>query len=98
LADTGVRDLADVRAHHSKLLGPSDAMAAGLTELKSFLYQNFYFHHRLIRMSRKAHEILARIYNAYMETPTMLLPDVRAQAEVLGIERALTDYLSGMTD
>jgi dGTPase len=33
-----------------------------------------------------------------METPAMLPPDVRAQAEDLGLERALTDYLSGMTD
>ncbi|HLU83458.1 MAG TPA: deoxyguanosinetriphosphate triphosphohydrolase [Trueperaceae bacterium] len=98
LADAGVTSLADVRSYHSKLLGPSDEMAEGLSELKSYLYQNFYFHHRLIRMSRKAHEILERIFNAYMETPTMLPPDVRAQAEDLGLERALTDYLSGMTD
>jgi dGTPase len=98
LTDAGITDLAGVRSFHSKLLGPSDEMAAGLSELKSYLYQNFYFHHRLIRMSRKAHEILARIFNAYMETPAMLPPDVRAQAEDLGLERALTDYLSGMTD
>lgn len=98
LLDAGVKDLADVRSYHSKLLGPSEDMAEGLAELKSFLYQNFYFHYRLIRMSRKAHEILARIFNAYMETPTMLPPDVKAQAEDLGLERALTDYLSGMTD
>jgi len=98
LNDEGITDLAGVRSHHSKLLGPSETMAAGLTELKAFLYENFYFHHRLIRMSRKAHQILERIYNAYIETPTMLPPAVRAQAEDLGLERALTDYLSGMTD
>src|SRR5690606_25387987 len=98
LADAGINDLGDVRSYHTKLLGPSEAMAAGLSELKSFLYENFYFHHRLIRMSRKAHQILERIYNAYIETPTMLPPAVTAQALDLGLERALTDYLSGMTD
>ncbi len=98
LADAGVRDLADVRAHETKLLGPSEGLAERLAELKAFLYTNFYFHFRLIRMSRKAFEILERLYNAYLTTPTMLPPDVQRQAEQLGLERALTDYLSGMTD
>src|SRR5690606_3377546 len=98
LADAGVRDLADVRAHETKLLGPSAGLAERLGELKEFLYTNFYFHFRLIRMSRKAFEILERLYNAYLTTPTMLPPDVQRQAEQLGLERALTDYLSGMTD
>ena len=98
LQDAGVKDLAGVRTAASKLLGPSEAMAAKLGELKAFLYQNFYFHHRLIRMSRKAHQILERIFNAYQETPTMLPPEVTAQAAILGLDRALTDYLAGMTD
>ena len=98
LADAGVNDLAAVRSHSEKLLGPSETMVARLRELKSFLYENFYFHYRLIRMSRKAFEILERLFNAYMETPTMLPPDVQQQATQLGLERALTDYLSGMTD
>ena len=98
LGDAGVKDLADVRSHASKLLGPSEQMETGLRELKAFLYENFYFHYRLIRMSRKAFEILERLFNAYMHTPTMLPPDVQRQAEELGLERALTDYLSGMTD
>ena len=98
LADAGVKDLADVRRHDSKLLGPSAAMERQLKDLKEFLYANFYFHFRLIRMSRKAFEILERLFNAYVKTPTMLPPDVQRQAEQLGLKRALTDYLSGMTD
>ncbi len=98
LGDSGVATLADVRAYHTKLLAPSDAMAAKLKDLKAFLYENFYFHYRLIRMSRKAHLVLAALYQAYTETPTMLPPDVQREAEEEGIERALSDYLSGMTD
>ena len=73
-------------------------MARQLAELKSYLYTNFYFHHRLIRMTRKAHQVLERIYNAYLETPDMLPPTVQQQVAELGLERALTDYLAGMTD
>ncbi len=93
-----MKSLADVRAYHTKLLAPSDEMAARLAELKAFLYENFYFHYRLIRMSRKANLVLASLYQAYTETPTMLPPDVQREAEEEGIERALSDYLSGMTD
>ncbi len=98
LAEREVRDLADVRRAPDKLLAPSDGMARQLGELKEYLYANFYFHHRLIRMTRKAHLVLERIYHAYVETPDMLPPDVAAQAPELGLERAVTDYIAGMTD
>jgi dGTPase len=94
----GVRSIADVRAHDGPLLGPSPALASELDELKRFLYEHFYFHYRLIRMTRKADHVLERLYLAYGATPAMLPPDVRRQADDLGLERAVIDYLAGMTD
>src|SRR5690606_13840428 len=85
LLDHGIGTLEDVRQAPTKLLGPSDDMARQLAELKSYLYTNFYFHHRLIRMTRKAHQVLERIYNAYLETPDMLPPDVQQQVADLGL-------------
>ncbi|MCW5820916.1 MAG: deoxyguanosinetriphosphate triphosphohydrolase, partial [Trueperaceae bacterium] len=73
-------------------------MGEQLAQLKEFLYKNFYFHHRLIRMTHKAHLVLERIYHAYVELPDMLPPDVVGQAQTLGLERAVTDYIAGMTD
>ncbi len=93
-----VTSIDDVRAQPLVLVGPDDALAGQLAELKRFLYEHFYFHHRLIRMTRKADHILERIYGAYCKTPSMLAPDVRRQAEALGLERAVVDYLAGMTD
>ncbi len=98
LLEHDINDMDDVRQAGKKLLAPSESMAAELAELKEFLFQNFYFHHRLIRMTRKAHQVLERIYNAYLQTPEMLPPDVSSQLDELGLERALTDYLAGMTD
>lgn len=98
LLEHNVADMNDVRQAGQKLLAPSESMAADLAQLKEFLFHNFYFHHRLIRMTRKAHQVLERIYNAYVETPEMLPPDVSKQVAELGLERALTDYLAGMTD
>ncbi len=98
LREHGIESLNDVRNAPSKLLGPSARLASQLAELKAFLYQNFYFHHRLIRMSKKANMILERMFMAYLAAPDMLPPAVRRDAEELGLKRALTDYLSGMTD
>jgi len=94
----GVAGIDDVRTHPVVLVGPDDALAAELAELKRFLYEHLYFHHRLIRMTRKADHILERLFDAYCASPTMLAPDVRQQAEALGLERAVVDYLAGMTD
>ncbi len=98
LRTAGVRTVDDVRRHPTTLVGPGEALAAQLAEFKRFLYQRLYFHHRLIRMTRKADHILERIFTAYCTTPEMLAPEVRAQGETLGLERAVVDYLAGMTD
>ncbi len=93
-----VTTIDDIRRHDVTLVGPGPELALELAELKRFLYERLYFHHRLIRMTRKADHILERIFQAYCSTPEMLAPDVRAQADVLGLERAVVDYLAGMTD
>ncbi len=98
LRTAGVRTVDDVRRHPTTLVGPGEALAAQLAEFKRFLYQRLYFHHRLIRMTRKADHILERIFTAYCTTPEMLAPEGRAQGETLGLERAVVDYLAGMTD
>lgn len=94
----GVKSVADVRSAPAKLVGNSPVLAAELRELKSFLYENFYYHFRLIRMTRKADEILERLFGAYMEEPRMLPPAVRAHGDSRGLQRATIDYLAGMTD
>ncbi len=94
----GLRTVADVRAAPAKVVGNSPELSARLHELKGFLFQNFYYHFRQIRMTRKADHILERIFRAYLAEPDMLPFDVQQQVEVLGLERAVTDYLAGMTD
>lgn len=98
LSAGAIDTLDDVRSAPSKLVGNAPAVCQQLRELKEFLYQNFYFHYRLIRMTKKAEHILSQIFHAYVASPNMLPPAVRQQAEALGIVRAVTDYLAGMTD
>ncbi len=93
-----VQSIEDVRHNAQPLVAPGEELAAELAELKRFLYDRLYFHYRLIRMTRKADRILERIFSAYCATPEMLSREVRDQADALGLERAVVDYLAGMTD
>jgi dGTPase len=94
----GVASVDDVRALPGTLVTSGPDLAPELSELKRFLYAHLYRHHRQIRMKRKADHILERIYTAYVGQPEMLPPDVEREAERLGAERAVLDYLAGMTD
>lgn len=98
LRASGVETADDVRGAPTKLVGPSPEMQGKLRELKRFLFDNFYFHYRLIRMTKKAEHILERLFEAYNAAPDMLPFEVQAQIGERGRVRAVTDYLSGMTD
>ena len=94
----GVKTLNDVRRAPTKLVGTEPKLHAQLAELKSFLYENLYYHFRQIRMTRKADRMLSALFTAYCETPKMLPWAVQREAEEKGLIRAVTDYLAGMTD
>ncbi len=98
IESAGVKSVADVRNQPGKLIGNSPELEPRLKELKRFLYANFYYHYRLIRMTVKANDILERIFGAYMKTPEMLPPSVARLADERGLDRAIIDYLAGMTD
>ena len=98
LEELGVATLEDVRDAERLIVGNSLELRERLRELKRFLYDSFYFHYRLIRMTRKADHILARIFEAYHDAPDMLPTEWQRAAEERGLARAVTDYLAGMTD
>ncbi len=97
----GVQDikaLDDVRNAPTKLVCAEPEMHTQLADLKSFLYENLYYHYRQIRMTKKADRILEDLFCAYVETPRMLPWDLQRRAEEKGVVRTVTDYLAGMTD
>jgi dGTPase len=98
LRENGVVGIEDVRSASGKLVSNSPALRVELKELKEFLYANFYFHYRLIRMTRKADHILASVFAAYVDAPNMLPEEVSRSVEQRGLIRSVTDYLAGMTD
>jgi dGTPase len=98
LEQRGIRSVEDVRAFGENTALFSAEMQDYNRELKAFLLQRFYHHWRVNRMAGKARRILTSLFSAYQEDLRQLPPAVQAQANREGAERAICDYIAGMTD
>ena len=67
-------------------------------ELKVFLKENLYNHHRVLRMAAKAGRILEALFEVYLKDPKTLPPHFLAALESVGEKRLICDYIAGMTD
>lgn len=78
----------------------SPGMEARNKELKKFLLDNLYRHHRVERMAHKAERIIRELFNVYQKTPKLLPPHVFSAIETSADEknRIICDYIAGMTD
>jgi len=94
----GVESVADVQALDHNLIAHSDEFVEMNRQHKSFLYQNFYYHYRVVRMSNKARRFLTDIFTAYVEDPAQLPTAVREKFKYRSQLRVITDYIAGMTD
>jgi dGTPase len=81
---------------------PIVAFSRGTAELKqelaTFLREELYQHHRVVRMAAKAERIISDLWEAYDQDERLLPPRVREDAEGEPRARAVADYIAGMTD
>lgn len=89
---------AQVKTQPKPLAGHSDSIWAERQELREFLYREFYFHPYVVRQAGKARTVLGRLFETYTKNPRMLPRNIQVAAESEGLERAVCDYLAGMTD
>jgi dGTPase len=94
--------LAEVQALPGPVIRFSDAAAAGIVEIKSFLFARMYRHHRVKRMRVKAVRVVRELFDIFLADPGVLPDEWRAAAEAAGSEplraRIVADYIAGMTD
>jgi len=81
-----------------RLVAFSPELAAEKREVARFLLERFYRHHRVLRMAAKAERILGDLWRAYAEDPRQLPPHVLERAKGEPEERAIADWIAGMTD
>jgi dGTPase len=98
-------DIDAVRTHPSALIAMSEEIGAQHLELKQFLRERVYRHHRVLRMTSKAKRVLENLFAAFMGD-VRLMPEeycaAASQAEALAgpgaRARIVADYIAGMTD
>ncbi len=95
-----VETLADLRALPQNVAGYSAELATANRELKTYLFNNFYRHFRVVRMATKAERLIRALFAAYVSVPAQLPPEVQRRASMhsSGLHRVICDYISGMTD
>jgi dGTPase len=67
-------------------------------ELKDFLLERLYHHHRVMRMQVKARRLILQLFEAYLGEPRQLPSDVQARFADETPESVVCDYIAGMTD
>jgi dGTPase len=67
-------------------------------ELKRFLHRELYHHPHVAASNRHAESVIGDLFRAWREDPGQLPEHVRERFEVDGEERAIADYVAGMTD
>ena len=70
-------------------------------ELKTFLYERLYTHHRVTRMTQKADRIMSALFEVYMQRAAAAPAARRSSAARRTARRwraSIADYIAGMTD
>ena len=105
LRNAAPADIDAVRAHGAPLIAMSAEIGAQHLELKRFLRERVYRHHRVLRMTSKARRVLESLFGAFMGD-ARLMPEeyneaacrMEATAGPRGRARIVADYVAGMTD
>lgn len=98
IRDAGVQSSDEVRQCRRTLVDFSPAGQRLVRELRDLLSEDFYRHHRLVRMDAKAQRFVKEVFRAYVEHPQMLPPRFADRINELGAHRVICDYVAGMTD
>ena len=100
------RTIDDVRNAGAPMIRFTDKMGEQHGELKRFLRMHLYHHEYVIHMTQKASSIISTLFDAYIKDPGLLPRDLQNKLADGGHpdaheetrERAVADYIAGMTD
>ncbi|MBI2194332.1 MAG: deoxyguanosinetriphosphate triphosphohydrolase [Planctomycetes bacterium] len=98
LTEHRIDSLAAVRACREPLIRFSPDSRAQRDRLGDFLFQRLYRHFRVARMAEKAKRFVTELFREYVRYGPQLPPRYQKAADRDGIERAVCDYIAGMTD
>ncbi|HJW84653.1 MAG TPA: deoxyguanosinetriphosphate triphosphohydrolase [Anaerolineae bacterium] len=98
LQEAGVKSVEDVQALPSNVVAFSQELQARNRLHKDLLLRRMYRHHRVLRMQVKADRLLQQLFEAYIAEPRQMPESTQALIDEVGLQRAVCDYVAGMTD
>lgn len=96
----GLATPGDVRAAGRLLAGFSPSLQEQERQLKAFMYERLYYHADQVAAADRARDVVARLYAAYDQQPTLMADGWSASlpADEPMRSRHIVDYIAGMTD
>ena len=98
LEEAGFASPAEVEAADTPVVCFSEPTGVRIRELARFLSENLYQHPQVLRMAAKGERILRELWDAYTQDARLLPGGALHPAGDEPRERAVADYLAGMTD
>jgi dGTPase len=94
-----------VRRQSAPLVQMSAAIGTEHQQLKQFLGEHVYRHHRVLRMTSKARRVISELFTAFTQDARLMPPEYRdaalrgeAESGLAAKVRIVADYIAGMTD
>lgn len=81
-----------------RISGFSPEMSALIGPLRSFLFENMYWHPSVEKANEEAVSLMKRLFEHYIAHPEVMGSKARSRIARDGLWRAACDYISGMTD
>jgi dGTPase len=98
IKQTGIKNPADIYKKAESLIVLPEKSDNELRELERFLLDNFYHHPALVSAIPKVEGWLKKLFGNLCNKPESMPHYFQKFIEGLGLERAVCDYIAGMTD
>ena len=100
IAQAGIETARDVREAGVQLAGFSIGVAEAERVLKGFMYEKLYYHPAQKRTAELADALIAGLFAAYAQDPSLMPEDWRAALPAGEPQRSrhIADFIAGMTD
>jgi len=96
----GAKTVQDIRKCPEELAALSPDFRHQFLEMKRYLFQNMYRHHRVTRMEAKSTKVIQELFKLYETNPDILPTTTREKIKNKQepARRIICDYIAGMTD
>jgi dGTPase len=97
-AESGARNVEEVRRYPRRIAAFTAESAAANRELKRFLHRHVYSSEALAEERRRSTAMIGELFDFFLEAPERLPDAYREQSRGEPAHRVVCDYIAGMTD